>query len=172
MGNFLTQYRTSRNRRRKKLSKALERQARKLRAKGIAVDIDSLRTEYLSQHRVASESDLEDDDIQIDVVGEDSDDDAPEDCSVRRDPDHHIGPTTGILNADTVADFGVGQHINRLTAVNNSEIHDRIVQHIVAADDRNTGNMSSVLPSNKNSCNRSNMLLNPFSIESLLYHRT
>lgn len=65
------------------MAKALERQARKLRAKGITVDIESLRAEYLSQHRVTSESDLEDDDVQIDVVGEDSDDE-PEDCSIPR----------------------------------------------------------------------------------------
>lgn len=58
--------------RRKKLAKALERQARKLRAKGITVDLESLRADYLSQHHVTSESDLEDDDPQIDVVGEDS----------------------------------------------------------------------------------------------------
>lgn len=56
--------------RRKKLAKALERQARKLRAKGIAVDLESLRAEYLSQHQVTTESDLEDDDTQIDVVGD------------------------------------------------------------------------------------------------------
>lgn len=73
-----------RARRRKKLSKALERQARKLRAKGITVDIETLKAEYLAQHRINSESDLDDDDIQIDVVGEDSDDDEPEDCSMTR----------------------------------------------------------------------------------------
>lgn len=56
--------------RRKKIAKTLERQARKLRAKGIAVDLESLRAEYLSQHQVTTESDLEDDDAQIDVVGD------------------------------------------------------------------------------------------------------
>lgn len=66
------------------MAKALERQARKLRAKGITVDIETLKAEYLAQHRVTSDSDLEDDDIQIDVVGEDSDDDEPEDCSITR----------------------------------------------------------------------------------------
>lgn len=73
-----------RARRRKKLAKALERQARKLRAKGITVDIETLKAEYLAQHRVTTDSDLDDDDIQIDVVGEDSDDDEPEDCSITR----------------------------------------------------------------------------------------
>lgn len=68
------------------MSKALERQARKLRAKGITVDIETLKAEYLAQHRINSESDLDDDDIQIDVVGEvsDDDDDEPEDCSMTR----------------------------------------------------------------------------------------
>lgn len=77
---------SDRARRRKKLSKALERQARKLRAKGITVDIETLKAEYLAQHRINSESDLDDDDIQIDVVGEESDDDdnEPEDCSMTR----------------------------------------------------------------------------------------
>lgn len=78
---------SDRARRRKKLSKALERQARKLRAKGITVDIETLKAEYLAQHRINSESDLDDDDIQIDVVGEISDDDddnEPEDCSMTR----------------------------------------------------------------------------------------
>lgn len=74
----------SRARRRKKLAKALERQARKLRAKGITVDIETLKAEYLAQHRVTNESDLDEDDIQIDVVGEISDDDEPEDCSMTR----------------------------------------------------------------------------------------
>lgn len=77
---------SDRARRRKKLAKALERQARKLRAKGITVDIETLKAEYLAQHRINSESDLDDDDIQIDVVGEVSDDDdnEPEDCSMTR----------------------------------------------------------------------------------------
>lgn len=73
-----------RARRKKKLAKALERQARKLRAKGITVDVETLKAEYLAQHRATTDSDLDDDDIQIDVVGEDSDDDEPEDCSVNR----------------------------------------------------------------------------------------
>ncbi|XP_063695862.1 homeobox protein unc-4-like [Culicoides brevitarsis] len=78
-----------RSRRKKKLAKALERQARKLRAKGITVDLEALRNEYLSQHRINqsdTESDGEhgDDDDQIDVVGDDSCDDEPEDCSMQR----------------------------------------------------------------------------------------
>lgn len=60
-----------RARRRKKLAKALERQARKLRAKGITVDLDALRAEYLAQHRGAGNASSDDDeeDLPIDVVG-------------------------------------------------------------------------------------------------------
>lgn len=55
-----------RARRRKKLQKALERQARKLRAKGIAVDLVALKREYLSQRGC----DGLDSDSDIDVVGD------------------------------------------------------------------------------------------------------
>lgn len=55
-----------RARRRKKLQKALERQARKLRAKGIAVDLVALKREYLAQRG----TDGIDSDSDIDVVGD------------------------------------------------------------------------------------------------------
>nr|CAH7752328.1 unnamed protein product [Callosobruchus chinensis] len=55
-----------RARRRKKLQKALERQARKLRAKGIAVDLVALKREYLAQRG----GDGVDSDSDIDVVGD------------------------------------------------------------------------------------------------------
>lgn len=77
-----------RARRRKKLAKALDRQARKLRAKGIAVDLEALKAEYLAQHRntgIYSDSDgeLDGDDCMIDVVGGDScHDSGPEDFSL------------------------------------------------------------------------------------------
>lgn len=67
----------------------MERQARKLRAKGITVDLEALKAEYLSQHRISQEDtdgdDGEDDGDEdpIDVVGDDSDDE-PEDCSLQR----------------------------------------------------------------------------------------
>lgn len=79
-----------RARRRKKIAKALERQARKLRAKGIAVDLEALKAEYLSQHRNNSGSDSEDDEDNdededpIDVVGGAESGDEPEDCSMQR----------------------------------------------------------------------------------------
>ncbi|XP_058455450.1 homeobox protein unc-4 isoform X3 [Malaya genurostris] len=79
-------------RRRKKLTKALERQARKLRSKGIAVDLEVLKAEYLSQHRNTSSSDSEaggyddedDDEDQIDVVGGTESNETPEDCLIER----------------------------------------------------------------------------------------
>lgn len=37
----------------------------------------------MAQHRIATDSDFDEDDVQIDVVGEDSDDE-PEDCSITR----------------------------------------------------------------------------------------
>ncbi|XP_060521954.1 homeobox protein unc-4-like isoform X2 [Cylas formicarius] len=55
-----------RARRRKKLQKALERQARKLRAKGIAVDLVALKREYLAQRGTEGV----DSDSDIDVVGD------------------------------------------------------------------------------------------------------
>ncbi|XP_039961702.1 homeobox protein unc-4 [Bactrocera neohumeralis] len=75
-----------RARRRKKLAKAIDRQARKLQAKGITVDLEALKAEYISQHKANgtfSDSDLEDDGIQIDVVGGTDSDDDGDDCSFR-----------------------------------------------------------------------------------------
>lgn len=87
-----------RARRRKKLAKALDRQARKLRAKGIAVDLEALKSEYLAQHRntgLYSDSDGDEgEDSMIDVVGGDScHDSGPEDFSL-----------TGRLRAPSGAD--------------------------------------------------------------------
>lgn len=55
-----------RARRRKKLQKTLERQARKLRAKGLAVDLVALKRDYLNQRG----PDIMDSDSDIDVVGD------------------------------------------------------------------------------------------------------
>lgn len=88
----------NRARRRKKIAKAIERQARKLRAKGITVDLEALKAEYVSQHRGqttsnSSESEDNEEEDPIDVVGvaDDSDDDT-EDCSThtRRDSTDHL----------------------------------------------------------------------------------
>lgn len=50
------------------MAKALDRQVRKLKAKGVAVDIEALKAEYISQHRDQFNSDSEFED-PIDVVG-------------------------------------------------------------------------------------------------------
>lgn len=66
----------------------MERQARKLRAKGIAVDLEALKAEYLAQHKNSglysdSDGDPEGEDSMIDVVGGDScHDSGPEDFSL------------------------------------------------------------------------------------------
>lgn len=68
-----------------------------MRAKGITVDLEALKAEYLSQHRGqninhSSESEDNDDEDPIDVVGgADDSDDEPEDCSTqRRDSTDHL----------------------------------------------------------------------------------
>lgn len=70
------------------MAKALERQARKLRAKGIAVDLEALKAEYLAQHRNSglysdSDGEIDGEECMIDVVGGDScHDSGPEDFSL------------------------------------------------------------------------------------------
>lgn len=129
-------------RRRKKLAKALERQARKLRAKGITVDLEALRAEYLSQHRINqsdTESDGEhgDDDDQIDVVGDDSCDEEPEDCTMQRR-----------TSTEDDRNLDLDHESNE-----SSSHHQQLLHH------------------HHNSKNSSRPI-NPFSIESLLYNNT
>lgn len=59
----------SRARRRQKLTKAIERRARKLRAKGITVDLDELKSDYISQRRGQNFNFSDSDEDPIDVVG-------------------------------------------------------------------------------------------------------
>lgn len=72
------------------MAKAIDRQAKKLQAKGISVDLEALRAEYISQHKANgtfSDSDLEDDCMHIDVVGgTESDDDADDALSAFQSP--------------------------------------------------------------------------------------
>lgn len=142
-----------RARRRKKLTKALDRQARKLRAKGIAVDIDSLRAEYLQQHRVSTESDLDEDDIQIDVVGEDTDEE-PEDCSLQRG--------RGPIGAEATASAEQRQPTSgsvmggaQAACLNSGS---SCGSSISSGHNRNAGGTTA------------KVVRNPFSIESLLYN--
>uniref|UniRef100_A0A1B0G4F5 Homeobox domain-containing protein n=1 Tax=Glossina morsitans morsitans TaxID=37546 RepID=A0A1B0G4F5_GLOMM len=60
---------------RKKIRKAIERQARKLRLKGIEVNMEELRVDYLTQHGTSgrltdSDNEVDDDGLHIDVVGD------------------------------------------------------------------------------------------------------
>lgn len=79
--------------RNKRIAKAIERQARKLRLKGLEVNVEQLRADYLAAHQQES-SDMElqqelergeqlDDELAIDVVGGDSLDN----CNQRGCPD-------------------------------------------------------------------------------------
>lgn len=80
-----------RAKRRKKIAKAIERQARKLRAKGITVDVEALRSEYVAQHRgqlLSSDSEDNDED-PIDVVGgTDLTDEESQDYTTSQDTPH------------------------------------------------------------------------------------
>lgn len=71
-------------RRRKKIARSIERRVKKLQAKGMTVDIEAIKAEYFAQNqhnRSDSDGDFDDldnDDVQIDVVGEDDSDDDTE----------------------------------------------------------------------------------------------
>lgn len=62
---------SNRSRKRKRIAKAIERRAKKLRAKGISVDLEALKADYIAHHRgqFLNSSDSEDNDDPIDVVG-------------------------------------------------------------------------------------------------------
>lgn len=136
----------SRANRRKKLAKALERQARKLRAKGITVDLESLRADYLSQHHVTSESDLEDDDPQIDVVGEDS-------CEQSNEPIHPL-----LMAAAAAADRRAAAAAAAASAV------------VAERTSPESGESDSQPSPTSSSTSNSSYKRNPFSIEALLYN--
>uniref|UniRef100_A0A1A9W9G0 Homeobox domain-containing protein n=1 Tax=Glossina brevipalpis TaxID=37001 RepID=A0A1A9W9G0_9MUSC len=60
---------------RKRITKAIERQARKLHLNGIEVNMEQLRTDYLKQYRKSralthSDNETNDSELQIDVVGD------------------------------------------------------------------------------------------------------
>ncbi|XP_055390014.1 homeobox protein unc-4-like [Condylostylus longicornis] len=184
-----------RARRRKKLTKAIERQARKLRAKGIAVDLDALKAEYLAQHRGTlnlNESDIDDDEIQIDVVGDgdDSDDDEPEDFSFRssflNSCSNNINgnlnnfnlsnsPNSGISNyCKSEIDIDIdGNRDGRDSSYDRDDVicndGDRDSSPVLTDDGSNLmqdNNSSSEPPKNLS------IRQNPFSIDSLLYNNT
>ncbi|KAG5898900.1 hypothetical protein JTB14_000148 [Gonioctena quinquepunctata] len=95
-----------RARRRKKLQKALERQARKLRAKGIAVDLVALKREYLSQRG----SETLDSDSDIDVVG-----DSGAESENFNTSDHGMYSSS---MSDTGVDLSTGTHDEKIRRAN------------------------------------------------------
>lgn len=95
-----------RARRRKKLQKALERQARKLRAKGIAVDLVALKREYLSQRG----TDGLDSDSDIDVVG-----DSGAESETFNTSDHGIYPSSV---SESGVDLTAGSHEDKIRRPN------------------------------------------------------
>lgn len=70
------------------MKKAIERKARKLKAKGITVDLEALRADYIAQHRGqgfnSSESEQEEDLIDVVGIPDDDVDDNEDmgDCSI------------------------------------------------------------------------------------------
>lgn len=75
--HFILHFLTLRLRRQKRIAKAIERRAKKLQAKGIEVDLEALKADYIAQHRGQhlNSSDSEEEDDPIDVVG------GTDDCS-------------------------------------------------------------------------------------------
>lgn len=69
--------------------------------------METLKAEYLAQHRLKSESDLDDDDSPIDVVGDDSDDEQDNNSSIRDsiddmpDSSDNVTTTTAITSPIT-----------------------------------------------------------------------
>lgn len=174
-----------RARRRKKLAKALDRQARKLRAKGIAVDLEALRQEYIAQHRNAgtvsdSDPDNDSEECMIDVVGGDSDDESgPEDFSIRSrlraenlNSSHNSDSSTSDVQSTRNFSPSPGKMHPSATAIFNNTFavaaaasarFDFGLQRGVSLDLTAGSAMGS--SDSKNSGNRKH---NPFSIESLL----
>ncbi|XP_037943702.1 homeobox protein unc-4-like [Teleopsis dalmanni] len=170
-----------RARRRKKLAKAIDRQARKLQAKGITVDIEALKAEYISQHKANgtfSDSDLEDDGIQIDVVGgTDSDDDA-EDAAYRSPRSSDIA---GNSFSPVGSPNGVGSPVSnsdlRASDDDNGTTIDSCSKHFTFSTRSRLSDFHLKLQnSSHQSLHQTSPISirrnNPFSIESLLSNNT
>ncbi|XP_060664471.1 visual system homeobox 1 [Drosophila nasuta] len=79
----------------KRIAKAIDRQARKLRLKGIEVDMTQLQADYLSTHKDVDQLSAgcrDDDELPIDVVGE---------CSDSLDNSHSLSSTFATLTPQT-----------------------------------------------------------------------
>lgn len=161
-------------RRRKKIAKAIERQARKLKAKGIAVDLDALKSEYLAQHRgTHSESDIDEDDIQIDVVGGADSDTEPEDFSFKsNNPDapgsSSRSPTSSFCKSEQ------GDDVDEMDRFSTEDRKDFLIKLEASNNNSSSNNNNSNSNVNNNISDGSTLSKqkSSFSIESLLYNHS
>ncbi|KDR13059.1 Homeobox protein unc-4 [Zootermopsis nevadensis] len=184
--------RKERERREKKLIKSLERQQRKLAAKGIAVDIATLRRDWeqqqgkklsgrvhqsSSQQTSSSNNNNNNDsssccsntsssgarDVEIDVVGDDSDSEE-DDASSRKSDSVPLSFVTVSPSSTAKGDDEFGDRLRMMSRADLSFEHYR--QH------QQNSTTPTIDLSVVNKCNNDNnnkqRRLNPFSIESLL----
>ncbi|KAI8122812.1 Homeobox protein unc-4 [Lucilia cuprina] len=179
-----------RARRRKKLAKAIDRQARKLQAKGITVDFEALKAEYISQHKANgtfSDSDLEDDSIQIDVVGgTESDDDDDLDFRSPRGSDLANNSYSPSGSPNGLGSPMSNSGIDNRDDDNNSNQHNlhvgvdekpflfpgRATNFHLKLQNTTSSSSSSSSPNHQQTSPISIRRSNPFSIESLLFNNT
>ncbi|XP_069691332.1 uncharacterized protein [Periplaneta americana] len=171
--------RKERERREKKLLKSLERQQRKLAAKGIAVDIATLRREWEAKREMASASGSvgvgtsssaddsqqqrpDDDDTDIDVEDDSTTDkNIPEtryhDVNVTSDEESNQNNAATVANQQSIATTPGSDVI-----ISYRDDSKRVSQELSASDRRLSPSPTARPPVTKRS--------NPFSIESLLSH--
>jgi homeobox protein Unc-4 len=181
--------RKERERREKKLLKSLERQQRKLAAKGIAVDIATLRREWeqqqgkkvaarlqqsSSQQTAVSNNNNNDSssccsntnsstarDIEIDVVGDDTDSDDDDTCSRKSDS----VPVSFVSASPSSTAKDDEKFSDRLRMMSRGDMSFEQYKH------QHSSATPTIHISIDNKCNNENnkqRRLNPFSIESLL----
>ena len=184
--------RKERERREKKLLKSLERQQRKLAAKGIAVDIATLRREWeqqqgkkvaarlqqsSSQQSTISNNNNNNDsssccsntnsstarDIEIDVVGDDTDSEDDDTCSRKSDS----VPVSFVTVSQSSAAKDDEKFSDRFRMMSRGDMSFEQYTH-----QQNSATPTIHLSSDNNKCNNNDnnkqRRLNPFSIESLL----
>ncbi|XP_061392883.1 homeobox protein unc-4 homolog [Musca vetustissima] len=159
---------------RKKMEKAIERQARKLRLKGIEVDINKLRADYIAQRRsngTLSDSDLDignnfedEDDYQIDVVGS-------EDMETRSDFQNSICSTNELINDnENITSDAEPEHLTDNDTVDIKYIPPTSEDKDLKANSRqfSTGTIKVKNKFQINETKKDTKPFIPFSIESLL----
>jgi homeobox protein Unc-4 len=182
--------RKERERREKKLLKSLERQQRKLAAKGIAVDIATLRREWEQQQgkkmaaraqqtssqqtSVPNNNNNNDSssccsntnssaarDIEIDVVGDDSDSEGDDTSSRKSDS----GPVSFVTTSPSSTANDDDAISDRLRLVSRSELS---FEHYRQQQNSTTPTIDLSVVNKCNNEDNKQRRLNPFSIESLL----